>query len=196
MLKYPMTLILLTSLTLCSVEATDRPQIAKKQTLSGLYLTAFEAYKLKQKEGNNALFVDIRTPSELVFVGSPKNTDIDIPFLRMDYDQWDDNQGGFKKIPNHAFLQQMATALKIRKLNKESPIILICRSGSRSAKAANLLTREGYKNVYTVVDGFEGDKSVDASQQGKRTVNGWKNSGLPWSYKLDQNKLVTQNLSH
>ena len=34
--------------------------------------------------------------------------------------------------------------------------------------------------AYTVVDGFEGDKSAE----GKRTVNGWKNAGGEWTYKI------------
>ena len=53
------------------------------------------------------------------------------------------------------------------------------------AKAANLSAQLGYSQVYSVLDGFEGDLSPD----GQRTVNGWKNAGLPWSYKLDKTRL-------
>ncbi|KKK55851.1 hypothetical protein LCGC14_3070400, partial [marine sediment metagenome] len=37
--------------------------------------------------------------------------------------------------------------------------------------------------AYTVVDGFEGNRNTDRSSPdfGKRTVNGWKNAGLPWT---------------
>jgi rhodanese-related sulfurtransferase len=65
----------------------------------------------------------------------------------------------------------------------------MCRSGSRSASATNLLSENGYKNVYTVTDGYEGDKAKSGDMKGQRVVNGWKNSGLPWSYKLDKSKM-------
>jgi rhodanese-related sulfurtransferase len=66
---------------------------------------------------------------------------------------------------------------------------LICRSGDRSAAAANLLAEAGLKNVYSVVDGFEGDLATQGPKAGQRVVNGWKNAGLPWSYNLDKEKM-------
>ena len=39
--------------------------------------------------------------------------------------------------------------------------------------------------MYIVVYGFEGE----LSEKGRRNVNGWKNSGLPWSYELDKKKM-------
>jgi rhodanese-related sulfurtransferase len=68
-----------------------------------------------------------------------------------------------------------------KRYQKTDTIMVMCRSGSRSAKAVNLLTKAGFKHAYTVIDGFEGDKS----KEGKRTVNGWKNAGASWTYKLD-----------
>jgi rhodanese-related sulfurtransferase len=60
----------------------------------------------------------------------------------------------------------------------------MCRSGTRSAKAANVLYDLGYENVYSVVDGFEGDTSKEGPAAGHRTVNGWKNAGLAWTYTI------------
>ena len=59
--------------------------------------------------------------------------------------------------------------------------------GGRSAAAVNLLAKAGYRRVYSVVDGFEGDmvKDPQSAQFGKRAKNGWKNSALPWTYALD-----------
>jgi rhodanese-related sulfurtransferase len=67
-------------------------------------------------------------------------------------------------------------------------LLLMCRSGNRSASAVNLLAKAGYKNVYNIYDGFEGDKVQDEASyfNGQRMVNGWKNSGNPWTYKGDQ----------
>jgi hypothetical protein len=49
-----------------------------------------------------------------------------------------------------------------------------------------MLAGTGYTKVYSVVDGYEGDKAKDGPHKGQRTVNGWKNSGLPWTYSLDK----------
>ena len=41
-------------------------------------------------------------------------------------------------------------------------------------------------------DGMEGDavKSPDSVFLGQRLVNGWKNSGLPWTYDVDPRRMV------
>jgi rhodanese-related sulfurtransferase len=63
----------------------------------------------------------------------------------------------------------------------------MCRSGGRSAAAVNLLAENGFTNAYTVCDGFEGDmlEKEDSYNNGKRVLNGWKNSGAPWTYDVD-----------
>ena len=188
-------LVLIVSLSLMPTYAAEKPKSLKKQTLAANYLTAQEAYDLKNKQGNNLLFVDIRTPSEWVFVGTPKNLDINIPFLTLDYKQWDEKRSSFKKVPNTQFLSGFNSIIKSRNLSKDSSIVLLCRSGKRSAKAANLLTSSGYSKVYTIVDGFEGDKVKLGDNKGKRQVNGWKNAGLPWTYKLDKSHLSLEHIS-
>ena len=40
-----------------------------------------------------------------------------------------------------------------------------------------------------MVDGFEGDTVKDGEKKNWRLVNGWKNSGLPWSYALNKAKM-------
>jgi hypothetical protein len=49
------------------------------------------------------------------------------------------------------------------------------------------LAEAGIRNAYSVIDGVEGDKVKDPENvfHGKRMKNGWKNSGLPWTYTLD-----------
>ncbi|MDH3666843.1 MAG: rhodanese-like domain-containing protein [Paracoccaceae bacterium] len=61
------------------------------------------------------------------------------------------------------------------------PVFVICRSGGRSAIAARQLVDAGYTNVWNLVEGFEGDKNPET---GQRELNGWRNAGLPWAYKL------------
>ena len=57
-------------------------------------------------------------------------------------------------------------------------VLVICRSGNRSAVAVEMLAGAGFRNAYTVVDGFEGDRNADPSSPnyGERTRNGWKNT--------------------
>lgn len=67
----------------------------------------------------------------------------------------------------------------------------MCRSGGRGAMAVNQLAEAGFTQVYNIVDGMEGDAVEDPESvfQGQRLRNGWKNSGLPWTYKIDPERL-------
>ena len=152
-----------------------------KRTPQQLYVNAVEAYQLKKAQPKQVFFVDVRTKAELEFVGVPDLMDANIPYIINDYRQWDDKNYRFKKSFNQSFVSDLAAALAQAGLNKTSTIILMCRSGQRSAKAARLLRELNYTNVYNVVDGFEGDRVKAGLNQGKRVLNGWKNSGLPWS---------------
>ena len=164
----------------------------KKQTPQGLYLSAREAHEMVSSRGRNLLFIDVRTPAELEFVGAPKSIDGNIPYMLNDFSEWDAKKKRFMKVPNSNFTVLIQEALKAKGLNKNDRIVLMCRSGSRSASAANLLYQAGYLNVYSVVEGFEGDKSKVAETKGQRVINGWKNSNLPWTYKHEANKMYTE----
>lgn len=157
----------------------------KKQTTQGLYLTSTEAFELLQKEKDKSLFVDVRTRAEVNFLGMPTIIDANIPYMKLsEWYAWDTKKNNFKMELNDAFLPAIKARLAAKGLTEKDKIIFICRSGSRSAAAANLLAKAGYKNVYSVIDGYEGDKAKQGSQKGQRVVNGWKNNGLPWSYSL------------
>lgn len=157
---------------------------AKKRTTLGLYLSPKEAYALIKKE--KVLFVDVRTREEVNFLGMPSIADANVPYMEMDQMySWNDKKNTFKLVPNSEFVTLIGDRVKAKGLNKNSPIILMCRSGDRSALAANLLAKDGYTKVYSIVTGFEGNMS----KQGRRSVDGWKNSGLPWSYKLSKAKM-------
>jgi len=168
--------------------AGPTPTNKKKITPQGLYVTPQEAHDMKTKEGDKVLFIDVRTPEELVFVGHPDVVDYDIPLKRVDYTKIVEKKKGDKvKIKfaghkNDKFVEQVEAAVKEKGLDKNAKIIVMCRSGHRSAAAAKLLDKAGYKNVYTLDQGFEGDKD----KQKHRTVNGWKNAGLPYNYKVSK----------
>jgi rhodanese-related sulfurtransferase len=94
---------------------------------------------------------------------------------------------------NKNYILGIEQALADNNLTKDDAVIIMCRSGgTRGAPAANLLFEKGFKKVYVVTDGFEGSSLKDGDKKGWRLKNGWKNSGLPWSYKLNKDKDVLQ----
>ena len=172
-----------------AVEAAAVP--VSKQTTAGRYLDAREAFALKQKLGPKAFFVDVRTRYEVSYVGMPTVADANIPYVEHPDDApWDDKADRFKLEINSEFGAELARRTAAKGLGKDDVIIVMCRSGDRSARAATLLTQLGYSTVYSVVDGFEGDVAASGPKQGQRVVNGWKNADLPWSYKLDKNRMT------
>ena len=173
-----------------SMAASDFENLpGKKQTPQKLYVTAKQAHEMVSNNAENMLFVDVRTRPELEFVGYTNMVDANIPYMMNDLYEFDDKKQRFKKVPNSNFSVVLEDVLTAKGLTKDSTVILMCRSGSRSSKAASLLNKIGYTNVYTVVDGFEGDKAKSGPNKGKRLVNGWKNAELPWSYKLNMAKM-------
>ncbi|MBI3561940.1 MAG: sulfurtransferase [Gammaproteobacteria bacterium] len=167
-------------------DASKVPE-AKRTTL-GLYLDSNEAYALATKE--KVLFLDVRTREEVNFLGMPTLVDANIPYMEMDpMYNWDDKKNVYVLEPNSEFVTMVAARLKAKGMKTDDPVIVMCRSGDRSARAADLLAKAGYSKVYSIVDGFEGDLAKDGPNAGRRTVNGWKNSNLPWSYTLAKEKM-------
>lgn len=165
---------------------------APKQTIAKNYLTAKEAATMKQTMGGKAFFVDVRTVAEVEYVGTSDMVDANISYMVDDYSAWDDKKSRFMMSPNSGFLTKISDAMTKTGLDKSSEIIVICRSGDRSARAADLLSNAGYTKVYSVVDGFEGDIAKEGDNKGKRLVNGWKNAGLPWSYNMNKSKMYIE----
>jgi len=157
-----------------------------KQTKLGLYVTAKQAYKLTMDNMDKTLFVDIRTPSELNYLGAATVMDAHVPTVFMDTTGWNDKKHRYNRATNKNFVSDITKALKKKGLSKSDTVILMCRSGKRSASAANMLAADGYTKVYSVVDGYEGGKVKKGKDKGKRMKDGWKNSGLPWTYSLDK----------
>lgn len=61
------------------------------------------------------------------------------------------------------------------KASRLDVILFLCRSGKRSVAAAEAVSRLGFKNVFNVTEGFEGEQGHDC---------GWRARGLPW--KINQ----------
>lgn len=107
-----------------------------------------------------ARIVDVRSRAELDWVGRiPEAIEI----------EWATYPG---MKPNPDFLNQLE-----QRVNKQTPVLFICRSGARSHAAAALATQAGYAACYNVLEGFEGDKNHDGH---RNTLNGWRAVQLPW----------------
>lgn len=169
------------SVMIGSVVAADIP--ASKRTSLGKYLTASEAHQIVQSEGGGVVFLDVRTGTELMHVGVAAGLTAHVPLAEIAQPiTWDDKAGGVRHVANDRFVADVDGVVAKAGARKDSRVLVMCRSGQRSAKAVDLLARAGYTNVWNVTDGFEGDAAAD----GRRTVNGWKNANLPWSYKIDK----------
>ena len=159
---------------------------ANKRTTLGLYLSSGEAAAMAARAPDRVLFLDIRSRAEVQFVGVPAGIDAVVPFgIFADTNEWDDKRRQILLQPNPAFAAEVARRLAAKGLDKNATVILICRSGDRSSRAVDALARLGYTKVYSVTDGFEGD----ATRDGKRTLNGWKNAGLPCGYGIDKARM-------
>ena len=63
------------------------------------------------------------------------------------------------------------------KVGKDAVVLLLCRSGKRSAAAAEAAARAGFSAVFNVLEGFEGELDADTRRGG---LDGWRFHGLPW----------------
>lgn len=160
-----------------SVDATTLAK--KKQTPLGLYLTPSDAHAALQ-EDPAIVFIDVRDPIEISFVGHPNGMDANVP-VRIASHKFDARAGRYDMPVNPNFIRQAEEAIARAGGDKDSAVFLTCRSGGRSAVAARMLIEAGYTSVWNLVEGFEGD--MDKATQ-TRSLNGWRNAGLPWSYKI------------
>ena len=178
------TFLLASTAILSAPEEQQIPE--RKQTTLGLYMSAAQAYEQWKAGPEKVTIIDVRTPEEYAFVGHPEMA-WNIPFAFVTY-QRKDGKTEYGPKMNADFVKQVKELA-----GKTDTVLLICRSGDRSAKAVELLAAAGFENVYTVTDGFEGDKVKDPGSvfDGKRMRNGWKNSA-PWVYDIDPEKLILE----
>jgi rhodanese-related sulfurtransferase len=152
-------LLLATNLAALGVDNESLPH--SKRTSLGLYITAAGAYETWKADPENVKMIDVRTPEEFHTVGFPAMA---------------------AKVPLTSSADEFVRQVR-RFAGPDDTLLVICRSGNRSAAAVEMLATAGFSKAYTVVDGFEGDRNSDPTSPdyGRRTVNGWKSAGLPWT---------------
>jgi len=108
-----------------------------------------------------AVLVDVRTPEELKFVGRVPDA-INVPWAT-----------GTSLTRNPRFVRELESKVP----DKDKRVLLLCRSGKRSALALEAAQKAGFTRISNVSEGFEGE--LDA--QGQRGhADGWRHHGLPW----------------
>lgn len=116
-----------------------------------------EARKLIDEQGY--IYVDVRSEPEYA-AGHPAGS-LNVPIMRA---------GARGMEPNLAFLDDMQALWP-----KDAKLVLGCRSGQRSMRAAEMLVAAGYTNLVDQRAGFEGSRNAF----GAVTEPGWSQVGLP-----------------
>jgi rhodanese-related sulfurtransferase len=157
--------------------------LEEKLTSLGLYVTALEAYEMWKADPERMKVLDVRTFEEYVLIGHAEMA-ANVPLAFPTYN-WDAGKGNYSVVGNKDFIAHVK-----ERFGLDDTILVMCRSGGRSAMAVNALAKAGFTQVHNIIDGFEGDKVEDPESvyHGMRLRNGWKNSA-PWTYRLDP-KLV------
>ncbi len=108
----------------------------------------------------DALLVDVRTAEERKFVGFVPDS-LHVAWAT-----------GTSLTRNPRFVRELEA-----KTGKDAVVLLLCRSGNRSAQAAEAAAKAGFSQVFNVLEGFEGE--LDAAQR-RGATNGWRFHDLPW----------------
>lgn len=121
-------------------------------------ISPVDAWFLLQQQ--QAVLVDVRTHEERKFVGFVPDS-IHVAWAT-----------GTSFNRNPRFVKELEN-----KVGKDAVILLLCRSGKRSALAAEAASKAGFSHIYNVLEGFEGDLN---QQQQRGLDNGWRTHNLPW----------------
>lgn len=109
-----------------------------------------------------ACLIDVRSSVEFLFVGHPVGAH---HIAWSDAPDWEVNADFAEDVR------------RVTDGDTTRPVLLLCRSGTRSVQAAEALMAAGFSNVYNVEYGFEGELDADNH---RNTLNGWRHDGLPW----------------
>ncbi|MGJ7543665.1 rhodanese-like domain-containing protein [Variovorax sp. LT1R16] len=112
-----------------------------------------------------AVLVDVRSGEERTFVGQVPDS-LHVPWAT-----------GTALTRNPRFVRELEAKLA-KQGGKDATVLLLCRSGKRSALAAEAAAKAGFARVFNVREGFEGE--IDA-QQHRGTADGWRFHKLPWT---------------
>jgi rhodanese-related sulfurtransferase len=145
-----------------------RQKASERKTVGSAYVGDVLSSEIWQYlQENHAFIVDVRTNPELKFVGTPDLTNTKTRLISLEWLRYPDFEANPHFITDIMRLIQDETA----------SIFFLCKTGGRSAMAANAAAQFGYKDCFNIMHGFEGDHDENLH---RGSVNGWKAEGLPW----------------
>lgn len=127
-----------------------------------------QAWQLME-DNPRAVLVDVRSNMEFLFVGHPKGA-VHIPWI--DEPDWEINPHFLRQVR-----ELMLGGIICDTDEGCAPILLICRSGKRSLEAGKLLVENGFRDVFNIAEGFEGELD---DEHHRSSIGGWRFEGLPW----------------
>lgn len=133
-------------------------------------LSPEESWKILN-ENPKAQLIDVRTQPEWMSVGMPDLASLPQTLLTISWRTYPQME------QNPAFVQELTAQLTFQQIEKDVPLLFLCKSGGRSADAAAEMTRHGWQACYNIEGGFEGEANQSV-QRGMST--GWKAARLPW----------------
>ena len=114
--------------------------LEEKLTSLGLYVTAREAYEMWQADPERIKVLDVRTFEEYVLIGHAEMA-ANVPLAFPTYN-WDADKGNYSVVGNKDFIAHVKERFK-----PDDTILVMCRSGGRSAMAVNALAKAGFTQV-------------------------------------------------
>lgn len=145
-----------------------REKASERKTLGSLYVGEIMAGEIwEYLQENDSVVVDVRTNAEWKFVGTPDLNSTKSQLLCLEWLKYPDFEA------NSHFITDIMRLIQ----DENMPIFFLCKTGGRSAMAANAAAQFGYKNCFNIMHGFEGDHDGNLH---RGFVNGWKAEGLPW----------------
>jgi rhodanese-related sulfurtransferase len=136
-------------------------------------IAATLAWDLLVRE-KNAVLVDVRTEEEWKKVGVPVLSSIGKEPIFLSW----------RLLPTMGFNGSFIPTLTQKISDRNTPLLFLCRSGGRSAEAAQVMSQQGYVNCYNIGGGAEGIMDTNHHIKSADEINnGWKAAKLPWEQK-------------
>lgn len=122
-------------------------------------ITPMHAWQLASS--GEAVIVDVRSNEERKFVGQVPDT-LHVAWAT-----------GTSLTRNPRFVKELEAKVK-----KDQVVLFLCRSGKRSALAAEAAAKAGFAHAFNVLEGFEGELNTE---QQRGNLGGWRHASLPWT---------------
>ncbi len=134
-------------------------------------VAAAEAYRRLSSERSSVL-IDVRTQAEWGYVGVPDLSSLGKTPLFLEWQSFPAMQ------VDPGFATRLTGLLEAAGVERDAPLLFLCRSGARSRHAAAAMTKAGWAQCLNIADGFEGPLDPWSHRS---VIGGWKAGDLPWT---------------